>query len=169
CSRNSLEKGPATYPLAVSTLPPQASPTTTAATPSYLIRLFSKPELSATLAQAEAFSPWEIAQVNAGGTGRSPTPRIAMASASSTTRSSCRKRSSRKCAHTSATLRRSSRLYMSTATRRCRSGRMVRLNERLRFLRYPEGGFFRKHVDGHYEKRGEWAADLLHASILPSV
>ncbi|KAJ7487874.1 hypothetical protein FB451DRAFT_1000042, partial [Mycena latifolia] len=28
--------------------------------------------------------------------------------------------------------------------------RMVRLNERLRFLRYPKGGFFRQHIDGHY-------------------
>ncbi|KAF7289820.1 P4Hc domain-containing protein [Mycena indigotica] len=29
--------------------------------------------------------------------------------------------------------------------------RMVRMNERLRFLRYPVGGFFRAHVDGCYE------------------
>ncbi|KAJ7882413.1 hypothetical protein B0H14DRAFT_3433524 [Mycena olivaceomarginata] len=29
--------------------------------------------------------------------------------------------------------------------------RMVRMNERLRFLRYPKGGFFRAHVDGCYE------------------
>ncbi|KAJ7336210.1 hypothetical protein DFH08DRAFT_1018475 [Mycena albidolilacea] len=28
--------------------------------------------------------------------------------------------------------------------------RMVRLNERLRFLRYPKGGFFRGHCDGIY-------------------
>ncbi|KAJ6479148.1 hypothetical protein C8R45DRAFT_872956 [Mycena sanguinolenta] len=29
--------------------------------------------------------------------------------------------------------------------------RMVRMNERLRFLRYPKGGFFCAHVDGCYE------------------
>ncbi|KAJ7053310.1 hypothetical protein C8F01DRAFT_996800 [Mycena amicta] len=29
--------------------------------------------------------------------------------------------------------------------------RMVRMNERLRFLRYPVGGFFRAHIDGCYE------------------
>ncbi|KAF7324047.1 P4Hc domain-containing protein [Mycena kentingensis (nom. inval.)] len=29
--------------------------------------------------------------------------------------------------------------------------RMVRMNERLRYLRYPIGGFFRPHVDGYYE------------------
>ncbi|KAF7324018.1 P4Hc domain-containing protein [Mycena kentingensis (nom. inval.)] len=29
--------------------------------------------------------------------------------------------------------------------------RMVRMNERLRYLRYPIGGFFRPHVDGCYE------------------
>ncbi|KAJ7848662.1 hypothetical protein B0H14DRAFT_2582965 [Mycena olivaceomarginata] len=28
--------------------------------------------------------------------------------------------------------------------------RMVRLNERLRFLRYPKGGFFKAHEDGRY-------------------
>ncbi|KAJ7857339.1 hypothetical protein B0H14DRAFT_2751727 [Mycena olivaceomarginata] len=30
---------------------------------------------------------------------------------------------------------------------------MVRLNERLRFLRYPKGGFFRGHCDGIYVDR----------------
>ncbi|KAI5474260.1 P4Hc domain-containing protein [Pseudohyphozyma bogoriensis] len=34
--------------------------------------------------------------------------------------------------------------------RRVVKKRMVRMNERLRFLRYPPGGFFRKHIDGPY-------------------
>ncbi|KAJ7803527.1 oxidoreductase [Mycena olivaceomarginata] len=63
--------------------------------------------------------------------------------------------------------------------------RMVRLNERLRFLRYPKGGFFRGHCDGIYLdqylhiphlssqhsklEQGNQTKDLLHAAILSPI
>jgi hypothetical protein len=40
--------------------------------------------------------------------------------------------------------------YINGVDKAVQKWRMVRLNERLRFLRYPEGGFFRQHIDGHY-------------------
>jgi hypothetical protein len=45
-------------------------------------------------------------------------------------------------------------VYLHHSNRHIQAGqkwRMVRMNERLRFLCYPKGGFFRAHVDGCYE------------------
>ncbi|KAJ7727735.1 hypothetical protein B0H16DRAFT_1331342 [Mycena metata] len=41
--------------------------------------------------------------------------------------------------------------YISGGRPAVQKWRMVRMNERLRFLRYPKGGFFRMHCDGEYE------------------
>jgi hypothetical protein len=45
-------------------------------------------------------------------------------------------------------------VYLHHSNRHIQAGqkwRMVRMNEHLRFLCYPKGGFFRAHVDGCYE------------------
>jgi hypothetical protein len=112
--------------------------------------LFSKPELSATLAQAEAFSPWEIAQVNAGTQAFTNTSyrngqRIIYDSFELSEEIFKKVRP-----HLSDIEEIEQVVYVN-GHKAVQKWRMVRLNERLRFLRYPEGGFFRKHVDGHYE------------------
>ncbi|KAJ7274913.1 hypothetical protein C8J57DRAFT_1714646 [Mycena rebaudengoi] len=111
--------------------------------------LFSKPELSAVLAQAEASSPWEVAKINAGTQAYTNTSY----------------RSGQRIIYDSSELSeeifKKVRPHLSdieeieeTAYIDCQKAiqkwKMVRLNERLRFLRYSEGGFFRKHVDGCY-------------------
>ncbi|KAJ7336193.1 hypothetical protein DFH08DRAFT_878059 [Mycena albidolilacea] len=112
--------------------------------------LFSKPELSATLAQAEAFSPWEIAQVNAGAQAFTNTSyrngqRIIYDSLELSEEIFKKVRP-----HLS-DIEEIEQVVFVNGHKAVQKWRMVRLNERLRFLRYPEGGFFRKHVDGHYE------------------
>ncbi|KAJ7752471.1 hypothetical protein DFH07DRAFT_706575, partial [Mycena maculata] len=114
--------------------------------------LYSKPELSGVLAQAEAFSPWEIAQVNAGPGGQAFTntsyrngQRIIYDSFELSEQIFEKVRPH---------LRDIEEIEETTfinGQKVAQKWRMVRLNERLRFLRYPEGGFFKKHVDGHYE------------------
>nr|GAT48992.1 predicted protein [Mycena chlorophos] len=47
--------------------------------------------------------------------------------------------------------RRSSNNVKIKSVRAKQKWRMVRMNERLRFLRYPVGGFFKQHTDGCYE------------------
>ncbi|KAJ7243176.1 hypothetical protein B0H12DRAFT_1131235 [Mycena haematopus] len=112
--------------------------------------LFSNPEVSAALAQAEAFSPWEVAQVNAGPHAYTNTSY----------------RNGQRIIYDSFELSeeifKQVRPHLSdieeidvvtyvNGHKAMQKWRMVRLNERLRFLRYPEGGFFRKHTDGCYE------------------
>ncbi|KAF7300541.1 P4Hc domain-containing protein [Mycena chlorophos] len=47
--------------------------------------------------------------------------------------------------------------------------RMVRMNERLRFLRYPVGGFFRQHIDGcYYDEQTEQQTFYTVQVYLPS-
>ncbi|KAJ7611146.1 hypothetical protein B0H17DRAFT_1117695 [Mycena rosella] len=112
--------------------------------------LFSKPELSAVLAQAEAYSPWEIAQVNAG----------AYAFTNTSYRNGQRiiydsfelseEIFKKVCPHLS-DIEEIEEIMFINGQKMMQKWAMVRLNERLRFLRYPEGGFFRKHIDGRYE------------------
>ncbi|KAF7349342.1 P4Hc domain-containing protein [Mycena sanguinolenta] len=112
--------------------------------------LFSKPVLSAVLAQAEASSPWEVAQINAG--------RQAITNTSY--------RNGQRIIYDSFELSeeifKQVRPHLSDVEeidmetwvnggKAMQKWRMVHLNERLRFLRYSKGGFFRKHVDGYYE------------------
>ncbi|KAF7350364.1 alcohol dehydrogenase [Mycena venus] len=112
--------------------------------------LFSKPELSAVLAEAEAFSPWEIAQVNAG----------TMAYTNTSYRNGQRiiydsfelsEKIFEKVRPHLSDIEEIEHVTYINGHKMMQKWRMVRLNERLRFLRYPEGGFFRKHIDGCYE------------------
>lgn len=112
--------------------------------------LFSKPELSAVLAQAEAFSPWEVAQVNAGqhaftNTAYRNGQRIIYDSFELSEEIFKKVRP-----HLS-DIEEITQTTFIKGQKVTQKWRMVRLNERLRFLRYPEGGFFRAHVDGAYE------------------
>ncbi|KAJ7487849.1 hypothetical protein FB451DRAFT_1225698 [Mycena latifolia] len=112
--------------------------------------LFSKPELSAVLAQAEAYSPWEIAQVNAGtyaftNTSYRNGQRIIYDSFELSEEIFKKVRP-----HLS-DIEEIEEASFINGQKVMQKWRMVRLNERLRFLRYLEGGFFRKHVDGYYE------------------
>ncbi|KAJ7274911.1 hypothetical protein C8J57DRAFT_1313062 [Mycena rebaudengoi] len=114
--------------------------------------LFSEAELSSFVAQAEASSPWQVAQVNAG-------PHHAYTDTSY--------RNSERIIYDSFELSEEifkkirphladieeieQPTYINGVDKAVQKWRMVRLNERLRFLRYPKGGFFRKHADGHYQ------------------
>lgn len=79
--------------------------------------------------------------------------------------------------------------YISGGRPAVQKWRMVRMNERLRFLRYPKGGFFRMHCDGEYEDelsfrfafvginiltmsiciQENWTTDILYPATLPPV
>ncbi|KAJ7509433.1 hypothetical protein B0H11DRAFT_1959641 [Mycena galericulata] len=112
--------------------------------------LFSKPELSAVLADAEVFSPWEIAQVNARtyaftNTSYRNGQRIIYDSFELSAQIFDKVRP-----HLS-DIEEIEQITHIDGQKVMQKWRMVRLNERLRFLRYPVGGFFKKHVDGHYE------------------
>ncbi|KAJ7760827.1 oxidoreductase domain-containing protein [Mycena maculata] len=113
--------------------------------------LFSKPELTTALKEGEDSSPWQIAQINAG----------------TEVFTDMETRNGQRIIHDSFTL--SARLfakmrphlgaieeieeqtYVRGVGPAVQKWRMVRLNERLRYLRYPPGGYFRPHVDGYYE------------------
>ncbi|KAJ7151218.1 hypothetical protein C8R46DRAFT_495306 [Mycena filopes] len=113
--------------------------------------IFSEPELSAFLAEAEASSPWEVAQVNMGPNSAYTDPTY---------------RNGQRIIYDSFDL--SAKIfekvrpllkdieefeestYLKGGVKAVQKWRMVRLNERLRFLRYPRGGFFRRHCDGAY-------------------
>ncbi|KAJ6484401.1 hypothetical protein C8R47DRAFT_1131280 [Mycena vitilis] len=118
--------------------------------------LFPKPELSACLAQAEAFSPWEIAQVNGGehaftNTSYRNGQRIIYDSFELSEQIFKRVRP-----HLS-DIEEIEEITYIKGQKSMQKWRMVRLNERLRFLRYPVGGFFRAHCDGEYvnEENGQ--------------
>ncbi|KAJ7105686.1 hypothetical protein C8R44DRAFT_681466, partial [Mycena epipterygia] len=113
--------------------------------------LFSNEETSAFLAEAEASSPWDIAQINGGGTYQYTNTSY---------------RNSQRIIYDSLQLSEAifkkvrphlndieeiEEISYINGQKAMQKWRMVRLNERLRFLRYPEGGFFRKHIDGCYE------------------
>ncbi|KAJ6608292.1 hypothetical protein B0H10DRAFT_2068323 [Mycena sp. CBHHK59/15] len=111
--------------------------------------LFSKSELSNCLAQAEAFSPWEVAQVNAGAHAYTDPSyrngqRIIYDSFELSEEIFKKVRP-----HLSDIEEIEETVYVS-GQKAVQKWRVVRLNERLRFLRYPEGGFFRQHIDGCY-------------------
>ncbi|KAJ7637252.1 hypothetical protein DFH06DRAFT_1335930 [Mycena polygramma] len=93
--------------------------------------LFPKPELSACLAQAEAFSPWEVAQLS--------------------------EEIFKKVRPHLSDIEEIEEITYIKGQKSMQKWRMVRLNERLRFLRYPVGGFFRAHCDGEYvnEENGQ--------------
>jgi hypothetical protein len=109
-----------------------------------------KPELSAVITQAEAFSPWEVAQVNAGtyafiNTSYRNGQRIIYDSFELSEEIFKKVRP-----HLS-DIEEIEEVGYVNGQKVKQKWRMVRLNERLRFLRYPEGGYFRKHIDGAYE------------------
>ncbi|KAJ7152638.1 hypothetical protein C8R43DRAFT_1127095 [Mycena crocata] len=112
--------------------------------------LFSKPELSGVLAQAEEFSPWEVAQVNGGAYAFTNTSyrngqRIIYDSFELSQQIFKKVRPHLK------DIQKIEEIIYIDGHKAVQEWRMVGLNERLRFLRYPVGGFFRKHVDGCYE------------------
>jgi hypothetical protein len=111
--------------------------------------LFSKPELSAILAEAEASSPWEVAKINAGTQAYTNTSyrnghRIIYDSSELSEEIFKKVRP-----HLSDIEEIEETAYID-CQKAIQKWKMVRLNERLRLLRYSEGGFFRKHVDGCY-------------------
>ncbi|KAJ7686172.1 hypothetical protein B0H17DRAFT_1072321 [Mycena rosella] len=118
---------------------------------------FPKPELSAILAEAESFSPWHIAQVNVGTEAYTNTAyrngqRIIYDSLALSEQIFAKIRP-----HLSAIEEIEEPTYVRGVGVASQKWRMVRMNERLRFLRYPKGGFFRAHTDGEYsdEKTGQ--------------
>ncbi|KAJ7466697.1 hypothetical protein B0H11DRAFT_2047361 [Mycena galericulata] len=114
--------------------------------------LFSEAELSATLKEVEHFSPWQIAQVNASSTEAYTLPdyrngqRIIYDSFELSAELFEKIRP-----QLSGIEEIEEEAYIPGVGPGVQKWRMVRLNERLRFLRYPPGGFFRAHVDGCYE------------------
>ncbi|KAK7019120.1 alcohol dehydrogenase, partial [Favolaschia claudopus] len=113
--------------------------------------LFSNAELTAALAEAEDSSPWEVAQVNSGTEAYTMTSyrngqRIIYDSFELSKEIFDKVRP-----HLSDIEEIENFTYLPDVGKATQKWRMVRLNERLRFLRYPEGGFFRKHTDGCYE------------------
>ncbi|KAJ7788416.1 hypothetical protein B0H14DRAFT_2948901 [Mycena olivaceomarginata] len=111
--------------------------------------LFSETELSAFLAEAEASSPWEVAQVNAGtyaytDTSYRNSERIIYDSFELSEKIFEKIRP-----HLKDIEEIEQTTYINNQ-KAVQKWRMVRLNERLRFLRYPKGGFFRGHCDGIY-------------------
>ncbi|KAJ6492981.1 hypothetical protein C8R45DRAFT_825124 [Mycena sanguinolenta] len=99
---------------------------------------------------AEASSPWEVAQVNAGqytytNTSYRNGERIIYDSVSLSERIFEKIRP-----HLADIEEIEEPTYINGADKAIQKWRMVRLNERLRFLRYPQGGFFRGHCDGVY-------------------
>ncbi|KAJ7053272.1 hypothetical protein C8F01DRAFT_1330000 [Mycena amicta] len=112
--------------------------------------LFSKHEVTAVLAAAEGFSPWDVAQINR----------------AETAITNISYRNGQRIIYDSAELSQSifdkvrpelkdieeiEEVGYADGLKVLQKWRMVGLNERLRFLRYPVGGFFKKHMDGHYE------------------
>ncbi|KAF8193279.1 hypothetical protein K438DRAFT_1674835 [Mycena galopus ATCC 62051] len=120
--------------------------------------LYSRPTLSAILGEAER-QPWKIAQINGAGTAVYTMPdyrngdRIIHDSFPLSEQIFAKLRP-----HLSAIEEIEEQEYDHAAVRvLTQKWRMVRLNERLRFLRYPKGGFFKPHEDGCYfnEKNGQ--------------
>ncbi|KAJ6590698.1 hypothetical protein DFH09DRAFT_1358860 [Mycena vulgaris] len=112
--------------------------------------LFSETELSSFLAAAEASSPWEVAQVNAGAHAYTDTSyrngeRIIFDSFDVSEKIFEKVRP-----HLKEIEEIERTTYINGVGKAKQKWRMVRLNERLRFLRYPKGGYFRQHVDGYY-------------------
>ncbi|KAJ7135867.1 hypothetical protein C8R44DRAFT_769189 [Mycena epipterygia] len=116
--------------------------------------LFTEAELSSFLAEAEASSPWEVAQVNAGPVAYTNTSyrngeRIIYDSFELSAKIFEKVRP-----HLKDIEEFEQSTYINGVNgveKATQKWRMVRLNERLRFLRYPKGGYFRQHVDGHYQ------------------
>ncbi|ORY69140.1 hypothetical protein BCR35DRAFT_354690 [Leucosporidium creatinivorum] len=105
--------------------------------------LFTPAELASFLAAAESSSPWEPARVNATADESYLMPdyrngeRIILDDAELSARIFER-------------IRPHLKELEETSWGRDSLWRMVGMNERLRFLRYPVGGFFRPHYDGAY-------------------
>ncbi|KAJ7152642.1 hypothetical protein C8R43DRAFT_886222, partial [Mycena crocata] len=114
--------------------------------------LFSKTELSAVLAQAEASSPYEVAQINGGSyqftdTSYRNSQRIIYDSFELSAKIFERVRPHLKDIEVI-----KETVYDDESDGLAlQEWRMARLNERLRFLRYSVGGFFKPHIDGCYE------------------
>ncbi|KAJ7637052.1 hypothetical protein FB45DRAFT_829370 [Roridomyces roridus] len=113
--------------------------------------LFSRAEVSGFLAEAEASSPWEVAQINGGGnyqftdTSYRNSQRIIYDSFELSAKIFDKIRP-----HLS-DIEEIEEVTNVRGKKIMQRWRMVRMNERLRFLRYPEGGFFKQHMDGYYE------------------
>ncbi|KAJ7509417.1 hypothetical protein B0H11DRAFT_1702524, partial [Mycena galericulata] len=118
--------------------------------------LFSEAELSAILKEVELFSPWQIAQVNAGPSAEAYTlpdyrngQRIIYDSFELSAKLFEKLRPHLGGIEEIEEIEEEA--YIPGVGPGMQKWRMVRLNERLRYLRYPPGGFFRAHVDFCYE------------------
>ncbi|KAJ7096596.1 hypothetical protein B0H15DRAFT_774039 [Mycena belliarum] len=112
--------------------------------------LFPKPALSETLAEAERFSPWDVAQMNLGPEAYTVASyrngqRIVYDAPALSAQLFATIRP-----HLAAIEEIEERTVHPDGRVVSQKWRMVRLNERLRFLRYPKGGFFHAHCDGEY-------------------
>jgi hypothetical protein len=110
--------------------------------------LFSAEELSSFLAEAEASSTWDVAQINAGtyeytDTSYRNSDRIIYDSFELSDKIFARIRP-----HLKDIEEFEETVFTSGEAKQ--KWRMVRMNERLRFLRYPIGGYFKDHQDGCY-------------------
>ncbi|KAJ7866670.1 hypothetical protein B0H13DRAFT_1636595, partial [Mycena leptocephala] len=111
--------------------------------------LYSRPMLSSTLGEAER-QPWKFAQINAG-TEVYTVPdyrngeRIIHDSFPLSEQIFEKLRP-----HLSAIEEIEEQTYVRGVGAAVQKWRMLRLNERLRYLRYPKGGFFKPHEDGCY-------------------
>lgn len=113
--------------------------------------LFSKPELSAVLKEVELYAPWSIAQVNSGSeVFTDPTYRNGQRIIYDSFELSA-KLFDKMRPHLSGIEEIEEQTFVYGVGPAIQKWRMVRMNERLRYLRYPPGGFFRAHVDGCYE------------------
>ncbi|KAK7046621.1 alcohol dehydrogenase [Favolaschia claudopus] len=117
-----------------------------------LDNLFSQAELTAILAEAEGSAPWEVAQVNAGDYAYTDTSyrngqRIIYDSFELS------QKIFEKVQPYLTDIEEIERPTYPGGEKALQKWRMVRLNERLRFLRYPEGGYFRGHCDGAYHDK----------------
>ncbi|KAJ7129113.1 hypothetical protein C8R46DRAFT_1016908 [Mycena filopes] len=112
--------------------------------------LFTRPTLSSILDQAQTL-PWDVAKVNSG-TEAYTVPsyrngqRIIYDSFELSAQIFDKIRP-----HLNAIEEIEEETYLPDGRPAVQKWRMVRMNERLRFLRYHIGGFFRVHCDGEYE------------------
>ncbi|KAJ7604273.1 hypothetical protein FB45DRAFT_924650 [Roridomyces roridus] len=114
--------------------------------------LFTREELTAFLAEAESSGPWQIAQINAGDYAFTDTSyrkgdRLIYDSFELSEKIFARMRPFLGAIEE---IEMPAYIRGREMTRARQKWRMVRLNERLRYLRYPVGGFFKEHADGTY-------------------
>ncbi|KAJ7848625.1 hypothetical protein B0H14DRAFT_2767496 [Mycena olivaceomarginata] len=145
----SVDRAPPTVPAGLVDFPALGLPEYDGCYAIVMDDLYPRPTLSAFLSAAER-QPWKFAQINAG-TEVFTAPdyrngeRIIHDSFPISEEIFAELRP-----HLGAIEEIEERTYIRDVGPATQKWRMVRLNERLRFLRYPKGGFFRPHEDGCY-------------------